>query len=605
MKKIELLAPAKDCECGIAAVNAGADAVYIGANKFGARVKAGNSVAEIEKLVRYAHLYWVKVYLTLNTVLFDSEIPEALKLAHQMYEIGIDGLIIQDFGLLEGELPPIPLISSTQMHNNSPAKIDFLEKVGFKRAILARELNLAEIKEIRNQTNIELEVFVHGALCVCFSGQCYLSYAIGGRSGNRGECAQPCRRRYSLIDQNNNMIVKDKYLLSLKDLNLSASLEDLIDAGVNSFKIEGRLKDKSYVTNVVLHYRRKIDSILLNRNFGKASTGTVHSEFDSDLSKTFNRGYTNYFFNDRHSSPGSIDTPKMKGEFIGVIRTTKKNKFVLDQIPVLHKGDGICFLDITGKLCGTVINQVTEDIIEPQTMKGLKKGIKIYRNHDHSFLKKLNATKIDRKISVQFFLTEEPGKLVLEVLDEDQNSVRENLEIERKLADNPEIMRERIVTQLVKTGGTIFKVSGVSLKFEKEWFLSISQINAYRRIILKKLEAARGNARPRDEIVLVPNTYPYPQKELDFQANVTSQKAIEFFKRHGVLRILPGAETGLNLAGCKVMTMKYCIREELEMCHRKNQESGFTEPFFLIDENGHQFRIEFNCRKCEMNLYYE
>jgi putative protease len=297
MKQIELLAPAKDLESGITAIKCGADAVYIGAGKFGARVSAGNNFEDIEKLIQFAHFYRAKVYITVNTILNDDEIIQAQKLIKKLYEIGADALIIQDMGLLELELPPMPVFASTQCHNNTPEKIDFLEKTGFNRAILARELSLEQIKEIRSRTNIGLESFIHGALCVCYSGQCYMSYAIGGRSGNRGECAQPCRKKYSLIDSNNKIISDKQHLLSLKDLNLSCYIKELIEAGITSFKIEGRLKDINYIKNTVAFYRKKIDEVLENTRYKKSSSGETFIDFIPDPYKTFNRGYSEYFLN--------------------------------------------------------------------------------------------------------------------------------------------------------------------------------------------------------------------------------------------------------------------------------------------------------------------
>jgi len=300
MKKLELLSPAKDLDCSIAAINCGADAVYIGAPKYGARIAVGNSIEDITALVNYAHKFRAKVYVTVNTILYEEELEEVQKLIHQLYEISVDAIIIQDMGILEMDLPPIPLFASTQAHNYSVDKIKFLEQTGIQRIILARELSLKQIKEIRNNTQVDLEFFIHGALCVCFSGQCYFSYVTTGRSANRGECSQPCRMLYSLEDAEGNTILRDKYLLSLKDLNLSAHLRELIDAGITSFKIEGRLKDISYVRNVTAFYRQKLDEIIASDNsLSKSSCGKVYSGFTPDINKTFNRGYTDYFISGR------------------------------------------------------------------------------------------------------------------------------------------------------------------------------------------------------------------------------------------------------------------------------------------------------------------
>jgi len=416
----ELLAPAQNLECGLAAIDAGADAVYIGAARFGARAKAGNSLADIEALAQHAHTYWARVYVTLNTLLYDDELPQAVRLAHQLHDIGVDALIIQDVGLLECDLPPIPLIASTQMHNHTPERVAFLEAVGFRRVILARELSLAQIKAIRQATTIELETFVHGALCVSYSGQCLMSYAIGGRSGNRGECAQPCRRVHSLVDGNGAVIVKDRHLLSLRDFNLSAHLGDLLDAGVTSFKIEGRLKEKTYVVNVVSAYRRALDRELAARDLAKSSSGRSSVDFTPDLNKTFNRGYTTYYLHGRAEPPGSIDTPKMVGEVVGEVVAVDRRSFRLAPgATELRNGDGLCFFDAEGVLQGTVVNAVNGSTITPNSMEHIRKGTRIYRNHDHVYLRQLEKSQPARTIAVQFTLEESPEGFTLTAEDED------------------------------------------------------------------------------------------------------------------------------------------------------------------------------------------
>jgi collagenase-like PrtC family protease len=330
LTRTELLAPARDLECGRAAVDAGADAIYIGAPRFGARANAGNPLSDIEALAAYAHRFWARVYVTVNTLLHDHEIQQATGLIEQLYGMGVDAIIIQDVGLLECDLPPISLIASTQMHNNSPEKVAFLEQVGFDRVILARELTVEEIRTIRQRTSIELEFFVHGALCVSYSGQCYMSYAIGGRSGNRGECAQPCRRLYSLVDGSGRLLAPDRHLLSLKDLSLAGDLDALIDAGVCSFKIEGRLKDRAYVTNVVSYYRQQLDDVLSSRGLGRSSSGQSHIGIAPDPAKTFNRGYTTYFLHGRNRHMAALASPKMVGEPLGQVTSMGSASFRLN-----------------------------------------------------------------------------------------------------------------------------------------------------------------------------------------------------------------------------------------------------------------------------------
>ena len=384
----------------MAAINCGADAVYLGAVRFGARENAGNSLADIDALTRHAHKYWAKVYVTVNTLLRDDELPQALQLIERLYQTGIDGLIIQDVGLLECDLPPLPLIASTQMHNHSAERVAFLEGVGFQRAILARELSLEEIAEIRRRTSrIELECFIHGSLCVCYSGQCYLSYALGGRSGNRGQCAQPCRLPYSLLDAGGNVLARNRHLLSLRDLNQTDHLRALIASGVSSFKIEGRLKDKAYIMNVVAHYRAHLDALLAGMGLRKSSSGAAVIDFTPDVRKTFNRGYTSYYLHGRSEEVASPDTPKMVGEPIGTVIAVTPRAFTLDVEAPLHNGDGLCFFDTAGELCGTLVNAVQGRLVTPQNMDGIVKGMRIFRNHDHDFLTKLAKARAERQLS--------------------------------------------------------------------------------------------------------------------------------------------------------------------------------------------------------------
>lgn len=367
-RRIELLAPAKDAATAITAIQCGADAVYMGAQRFGAREAAYNTVESIKQVADFAHQYYAKVYVTLNTLLKDDELAPAEMMIRQLEKIGIDGLIIQDAGLLELDLLDLPIIASTQMNNDTPEKVRFLQDVGFSRAILARELTLEQIRQIRKATTIELECFIHGALCVGASGQCYMSYAIGGRSGNRGQCAQPCRRIYSVKDQDGKIIAKDRHLLSLKDLNLSEHLEELIDTGVDAFKIEGRLKDAAYVANITSFYRRRLDEIIAKKKLKRASSGTAKIDFEPNPEKTFNRGFTDYGITGNKANLGSIDTPKSMGEFVGTVTETGKDYFVIDGEQELHNADGFCFFDRQKNLAGTVINRVEGRKIYPQKM---------------------------------------------------------------------------------------------------------------------------------------------------------------------------------------------------------------------------------------------
>ena len=390
---LELLSPAGNADIGIAAIDHGADAIYIGAPKFSARADAGVSVADIARLIRHAHLYYAKVYVALNTIMTDRELAESLDIIRAVYQLGADGLIIQDAGLLELDLPPIPLIASTQMHNNTAEKVRFLEAVGFQRVILARELTISEIADIRRNTSkIELEAFVHGALCVSYSGQCYMSQAVVGRSGNRGVCAQPCRSHYTLIDGDGNVIQKNKFLLSLKDLNLMNRIPDLVAAGVTSFKIEGRYKGIEYVKNVTAAYRQAIDQFISGHSdYRKSSSGVSALTFSPDPDRTFNRGYTQYFISGPGEKVASIDTQKAIGQYLGEITGVGKDFFRIARHD-LQNGDGLCFFTKNNDLAGFRVDRMAKEKIYPNSMNGLEIGTSLYRNHDMALARILKRT---------------------------------------------------------------------------------------------------------------------------------------------------------------------------------------------------------------------
>jgi len=605
MPKIELLAPARDIAAAKAAIQCGADAVYIGAPQFSARQDAGNTIDDIQKVVEYAHPYYVKIYTALNTLLFDKELPVAEKIIHELYAAGVDGLIIQDMGLLELELPPIPLIASTQANNATPEKVKFLEAVGFSRVILARELTLDQIREIRRQTTVELECFVHGALCVCASGQCYMSYAIGGRSGNRGSCAQPCRRRYTLKDKAGKTIIQDRYLLSIKDLNLSEYIEQLIDAGVTSFKIEGRLKEADYVANVVGYYRQKIDAVLAARGLQKSSSGRIQMNFQPDPEKTFNRGYTDYGIAGRARKIGSIDTPKSLGQYIGTVVSTDKTTFVLNTDIALHNGDGLCFF-ADNNLAGTTVNGVEGRRIRPRSMEGIHTGIKVYRNFDIEFGRMLDKVPAERKIGVSITLRESPDGVQIEGRDEDGVVAVVEHSVAKQPADKPEQARKTIETQLAKLGNTIFKCSDIHVELSQMYFFPAAVINEMRRNLVQKLIEIRltsrkpaATARLLNELSAV-----YPEKEVGCCGNVLNEKARAFYRKHGAEVTEPAAEAGLDMKGRQVMTTKYCLREQLGLCAGKSA-MGSAETLFLVDEDGREYRIEFQCGVCGMAVYFQ
>ncbi len=625
MDRIELLAPAKDLETGMAAISCGADAVYIGAAKFGAREAAGNSLGDIQALVNYAHKYWARVYVTLNTLLFDEELPFAQRMATDLYEAGADALIIQDVGLLELDLPPLPLFASTQMHNHTPERVAFLEKVGIRRAILARELSLEQIRQIRAQTKIELETFIHGALCVSYSGQCYMSFALGGRSGNRGQCAQPCRRAYRLVDRNGAVLENGRHLLSLKDLNLTSDLGALLDAGICSFKIEGRLKDKSYVSNITGHYRRQLDTLLEGRHLRPVASGQVYLDFTPDPLKTFNRGYTTYFLHGRKEPFGSLDTPKSLGEPVGTVDRLARNGFHLNGNAEIHRGDGLCFFNQRRELAGTVVNEVQGQRIFPDRMEGLAAGAEVFRNHDRLFLAQLDKSQAARKIRVQFRLAETHNGFALFAQDEDGSGAMAALAVEKILAEKPEQALVAVEKQLRKMGGTMFECTSVRNDLPEPYFIPLATLNALRRTALEELEKQRLADFPRVLGGAVMNNVPFPEKSLTYLGNVLSDRARAFYQRHGVTKIEPAAESGLEMHGRKVMTTKHCLMHQLGYCARfpitKSAAPAVVQapgsmpkamprtltlalPLALIDEHGNRYPLRFNCLNCEMEVYF-
>jgi putative protease len=602
-RSIELLAPAKNLEAGMAAINYGADAVYIGAPKFGARAAAGNSIGDIDKLVKYARRYWVKVYVTLNTILFDDELDEALSLVRSIYEAGADALIIQDMGLLELALPPIPLFASTQTHNYSIEKINFLEKVGFQRVILARELSLEQLRTIRSSSTIELEFFVHGALCVSFSGQCYLSQAVQGRSANRGECAQPCRLPYTLMDNSGCIIEQNKYLLSLKDLNISEYLYELMNAGISSFKIEGRLKDVNYVKNVTAFYRQRIDEILeKDGSLERASSGKTRVAFQPHPSKTFNRGYTEHFIRRRSKDILSANTPKSTGAYLGNVKRVERNWFILGTDERVHNGDGICFFDAQNILQGTNINTVEGDKIFPAEIIGLEIGTAVYRNHDYLFAKELQADTTQRQISITEHFVETTDGFTLSMEDEDGVRIQLTRVYEKNPAKNKNQAEETICRQLTKLGNSVFVCKEMDVVWSQPYFLPVSLCNEIRREGIHLLEEERLKRYNTQQSYIQPNNEPYPEKQLGYSANIANRKAEAFYRRHGVQKIERAFELQHENQGKTVMTMKYCLRFQYGLCQGKNLANA--EPLFMQDIKN-RYRLEFDCDVCQMRVLLE
>jgi collagenase-like PrtC family protease len=596
---LELLAPARDAECGIAAINHGADAVYIGAPKFGARAAAGNPLKDIAELISYAHKYWARVYITLNTILYDNELEEARALIHELYDAGADALIIQDMGLLELDLPPIPLFASTQTHNYDIEKIRFLEQVGFQRVILARELSIDQVRDIRAATSLDLEFFVHGALCVSFSGQCYFSQAAMGRSANRGECAQMCRLSYTLTDSRGNVLANNQHVLSLRDLNLSEFLPELVSAGVTSFKIEGRLKDAAYVRNITSFYRRILDaSIEGEPNLRRASSGTTSLFFQPDPERTFNRGYTDYFLHGRRPDIVSLHTPKSLGKAIGEVTAVSADSFTLDTTEVLRSGDGICFFDDQDQLTGTNINRVDGNHIVPNSLAGIAQGTMMYRNHDHAFLQFLKSDRSVRKIGVEVQFSETADGFQLRLIDEDGNEAAHRIAHVKDAAENPAAARATFEAQLTKLGGTAYGPTGFTSELTNIWFIPVKVLNQLRRDAVAALDAVRQNAFPRRTASIIPNDIPFPKTSLDFSANVVNAMADSFYRRHGVKHIEQGFELQDDLSGKVLMTTRHCLKYQFDLCRGKGSQD---EELFLNDGTT-KYKLEFDCGNCVMKV---
>lgn len=601
-RKIELLAPAKNLECGMAAIDHGADAVYIGAPKFGARVAAVNSLEDIAALVEYAHLYNVRIYVTVNTILKDEELKETEEMIRALYRVGVDALIVQDMGIAGLELPPIPLHASTQMDNRTAEKVRFLADAGFRQVVLARELSLREIGKIHEACpDVPLEIFVHGALCVSYSGQCYVSQACFGRSANRGECAQFCRLPFSLVDSNDRVIAKDKHLLSLKDLNQSEELEALLDAGASSFKIEGRLKDVSYVKNVTAAYRQKLDAILARRKeYVRASSGSCRYAFKPQLDKSFSRGFTHYFLHGRTRDVFSFDTPKSLGEEMGTMKEARGNYLTVAGLKSFNNGDGVCYIDEQGKLQGFRINRVEGNKLYPQEMPRIKPRTVLYRNFDQEFEKILARRSSERKMAVAIRLADTAFGFALTLTDEDDNRVTLSLPRAKEPARTPQ--EENLKTQLAKLGNTPFEAERVDIDFTENWFLPASVLADFRRQAIEKLIAARRINYRRELAVLRPTTHAFPQTTLTYLGNVMNARAASFYAGHGVASIAPAFEQ-TPVEKAVLMFCKHCLRYSMGWCPvHQRERSPYREPYYLVSTDGKRFRLEFDCRNCQMKV---
>lgn len=601
-RPIELLAPAKNLECGIEAINHGADAVYIGAPRFGARAAAGNSIEDIKALVEHAHLYNARIYVTVNTILHDEELPETEKMIWELYRAGVDALIIQDMGITRLNLPPIALHASTQMDNRTPEKVKFLSDIGFRQVVLARELSLDEIKKIHDTCpETLLEVFIHGALCVSYSGQCYVSQACYRRSANRGECAQFCRLAFDLVDSNGKTIEQNKHLLSLKDMNQSDNLEALLDAGATSLKIEGRLKDVSYVKNVTAYYRQKLDAIFKYRKeYVRASSGTVKTIFTPQLDKSFSRGFTDYFLRGRNPGIFSFSTPKSLGEEVGTVKEIRGNYFTVAGVKSFSNGDGLCYIDDNGRLQGFRVNRVENNKLFPQDMPRLKPKTRLYRNFDQEFEKLMQKKSAERKMAVDICLTENNFGFTLSLTDEDDNSVSLTLQRAKEPARTPQT--DNLRNQLGKLGNTPFEAKDIKIDLSDNWFIPSSELSELRRNAVEKLlEVRRINYR-REVFRMKETKSKFPVSTLTYLGNVMNSYAAEFYKNHGVLKVMPAFEKE-QPKDAVLMFCKHCIRYSMGWCpvHHKVR-SPFREPYYLVSSDGRRFRLEFDCKQCQMKV---
>ena len=598
-RKIELLAPARDFAAAVAAVDYGADAVYMGGARFGARQAAGNATEQIARAVEYAHRYGVRIHATLNTLLWDDELEEAERQARELIAAGVDALIVQDMALRRMNLP-VELHASTQMCNRTPEGARFLSEAGFARVILERNLTLDEIRAICRATTAEVECFVHGAICVGYSGRCFLSRSMSARSGNRGACSQPCRLTYDLTDGRGRTYLQGRHLLSVRDLNLSEHLGELIDAGVSSFKIEGRLKDLTYIRNVVAYYRRAVDEALAARpQLQRASVGESRPDFDPDPSKSFTRGESEYFFAGKCAGVASFDTPKAVGERIGRVVRVERNAFRLESPEGvrLAPGDGICFRSEAG-FVGTNVNAVEGARIVPNRMEGIRPGAEVYRNYDRLFTLRVERSPTRRVIPATARVETREDGVRITFTDCEGFTAAAERRVALDAARNPEANAASLRQQAARSGDTIFEVRDVELH-GAERFVPASLLAELRREGLDRLLAARM-ARLFEHRILPENPAArYPSEQLTAEENVTNRLAEAFYRDHGVRRIERGLDLAPTTVGHPVMRTSYCIRREIGECLKEHPR---LRGELWLERGRHRYRLAFDCVRCEMSL---
>lgn len=614
--QIELLSPARDVEIAREAILHGADAVYIGGPSFGARHNAGNSLKDIADLVDFAHRYYAKVLVTLNTILHDNELEPARQLICQLYDAGVDSLIVQDMGILQLDIPPIDLHASTQTDIRTVEKAKFMSDVGFSQLVLARELNLEQIRQIAQNVDASIEFFIHGALCVAFSGQCYISHAQTGRSANRGDCSQACRLPYTLKDDKGGIVAYDKHLLSMKDNNQAANLSALIDVGVRSFKIEGRYKDMSYVKNITAYYRQQLDSILEQRpDLARSSSGRTQHHFVPNPEKTFHRGSTDYFVNERQMDIGAFDSPKYIGLPIGEVLKVTNSYLEVQVTEPLTNGDGLNVLikrDIVGFRASKVEKvdslryRVYPNEMLPEFSK-LRPNHPLNRNLDHAWQQALLKVSSERRIGVELNLTQGENGLCLQAISEEGVSVTVSLKGAFETANQREKALKGLKDGLAKLGQTIYKASAVNIRLSDVCFVPSAQLNQLRRDAIEALTVSRLESYQRAERANVSEPPPvYPQTHLTFLANVYNHKAREFYQRFGVELIDAAYEAHQEKSDVPVMITKHCLRFAFNLCPKQAKGvqgvKGRATPMQLV-HNDEILTLKFDCKPCEMQIW--
>ena len=596
IRNIELLAPAKDYLSAVDAIDCGADAVYIGAGRFGARYAATNSVEDIAKVVDYAHRFGVKVYATLNTIIFDSEIEDAKSQAEALVAVGVDALIVQDMAYCRMELN-VPLHASTQTACSSVEQVKFFEQVGFARAILERNLSGAEIRDIAQQTDVEIEAFIHGAICVSHSGRCFLSRSMSERSGNRGQCSQPCRLPYDLTDGNGTIYIKGKHLLSVCDLDLSERIGEMLDAGVNSFKIEGRLKDRVYLRNIVSHYRHLLDKhIALRSDCKRASIGSSHITFEPNPAKSFTRGGSTYLFDGKSAGVASFDTPKALGERVGKVVRTAAERFLLDNNASLATGDGLCFIS-NGEAVGTNVNAVNGSWITPNRMDGIKVGTEIFRNYDRLFATAVERCNIRRAIEAAVAVTFTEQTISATITDSDNITTTVSIDYASDEAKNSEKMQQTVIAQFTKSGDTIFTITDVTVNGVR--FAPASTLSQLRRQLLSAAEAKRIESHQRVCAFVENRDVKFYKNIITEQENVVNTLAHRFYTDHGVEHIESGLDLSQSTVGSRVMVTDYCIRREIGQCLLCKPT---IKGELFLERGRKRYKLTFDCKRCQMSL---